>query len=71
MHDLLQTAPRPRRKLTEIMSSLRREIAMRQRVYPGLVVKEKMKAAQAAYEIECMTDALSILAELSARGGGE
>lgn len=47
--------------LADKIACVRREIAMRQRVYPRLVTIGKMKPAQAEHEILCMQAVLDTL----------
>lgn len=54
--------------LEEQITCLRREIGMRNKVYPGWVAKGKMKPEKASREIECMEAALGTLLRLQATG---
>ena len=42
--------------LEEMLTAVRREIVMRQRVYPAWILKGKMKQDRADHEIRCMVD---------------
>ena len=49
------------RSLSEQISSVKREINMREGVYPRWVSQNKMNQAKADYEIECMKSVLRTL----------
>lgn len=51
--------------MTEQEKEVQREIAMRKKVYPGLVAKGKMTEADAAHRIEVMESVLQTLQEKS------
>lgn len=51
--------------MTEQEKEVQREIAMRKKVYPGLVAKGKMTEADAAHRIEVMEAVLQTLQEKS------
>lgn len=51
--------------ISEQEKEVRREIAMRKKVYPGLVAKGKMTEADAAHRIEVMEAVLKTLKEKS------
>lgn len=51
--------------IPEMMSCLRRELAMRKSVYPKLVQSGRMKPIDMAQEIGTMTDALTVLSFLN------
>lgn len=48
--------------LEDVISSIRREIAMRRNVYPRQIRDGRMTEAKAEHEIACMVRALEILA---------
>ena len=47
--------------LTEQIASIRRELGLRQGVYPRLVAQRRMSEAKAAHEIACMKAVLATL----------
>ena len=51
--------------MTEQKKEVQREIAMRKKVYPGLIAKGKMTEADAAHRIEAMEAVLQTLQEKS------
>jgi hypothetical protein len=55
--------------LAEQIACVKREIAMRERVYPRWVAAGKMKDSQASHEIECMRAILATLEALPKEQG--
>jgi hypothetical protein len=53
--------------LDQQIASVRREIGMRERVYPGFVAKGRMKQEQADHEIAAMKAVLGTLEGLKGR----
>jgi hypothetical protein len=53
--------------LDQQIASVRREIGMRERVYPVWVNKGKMKPENASYEIDAMKAVLATLTEIAAK----
>lgn len=54
----------------DLLGCLRREIQMRERVYPRLIEHDKMSPDRANYEIACMTEASRVLSEFYNSGLG-
>ncbi len=53
------------KSLTDQIASVKREIAMRERVYPAWVMRERMTQIQADHELDCMRAVLATLVKLS------
>lgn len=51
--------------LSAQIACVRREIAMRERVYPSFIARGKMKAGAAEYELRAMRDVLATLEGLA------
>lgn len=49
------------KSITEQIKSAERELAIRKKVYPGLISKEKMTADEVRHEIECMESIVETL----------
>lgn len=49
----------------EQIACVRREVAMRERVYPSFVARGKMKASAAEYQLRAMRDVLATLERLA------
>lgn len=57
------------KSLAEQIKCVKRELAMRERVYPLWVARDKMKLDKAEFEIECMRAVLATLEALPKEQG--
>lgn len=53
------------------IAAVKREIAMRERVYPALVARNKMKSSAAEYELRAMRSVLATLERVGQGGSNE
>jgi hypothetical protein len=52
--------------LDQQIAEIRREISIRSRVYPSMIIKGKLRKSAADYQIDCMTAALETLRRVQA-----
>ena len=51
--------------LSQQIEEVKRELAMRSRVYPTFVIRGKMRASEADFHMECMRAVLATLEKLA------
>ena len=49
------------KRMSELLASARRELALRRRVYPRWVESGRISPDQAAHEIQCMADICEVI----------